>query len=213
MKALCWHGTGDVRVDTVPDPVLVHARDAILQITATAICGSDLHLYDGYHADHEIGRYPRPRIHGRSRRSRQRSQQAESRRPRRRALYHCLRRVLLLPEGADSLCDISNPNAEAARKVMGHSPVGPVRLLAHAGRLRRGPGGIRARAVCRCRSDQRSRPGSATSRCCSFATSSPPAIWPPKIAASSRATRSRFGAADRSANLRFKAPGCSAQGE
>ena len=48
MRALTWHGTKDVRVDTVPDPEIVNPRDAIIKITATAICGSDLHLYDGY---------------------------------------------------------------------------------------------------------------------------------------------------------------------
>jgi threonine dehydrogenase-like Zn-dependent dehydrogenase len=48
MKALCWHGTEDVRVDTVPDPKIIDARDVIVKITATAICGSDLHLYGGY---------------------------------------------------------------------------------------------------------------------------------------------------------------------
>jgi threonine dehydrogenase-like Zn-dependent dehydrogenase len=47
MKALAWHGVGDMRVDRVPDPELVNPRDAILRITSTAICGSDLHLYDG----------------------------------------------------------------------------------------------------------------------------------------------------------------------
>ena len=47
MRALTWHGTHDVRVDTVPDPEIINPRDAILKITSTAICGSDLHLYDG----------------------------------------------------------------------------------------------------------------------------------------------------------------------
>ena len=47
MRALTWHGTHDVRVDSVPDPELINPRDAILKITSTAICGSDLHLYDG----------------------------------------------------------------------------------------------------------------------------------------------------------------------
>jgi threonine dehydrogenase-like Zn-dependent dehydrogenase len=46
MRALTWHGKHDVRVDTVPDPQIVNPRDAIIKITATAICGSDLHLYD-----------------------------------------------------------------------------------------------------------------------------------------------------------------------
>lgn len=48
MKALCWYGKKDVRVVTVPDPILVNPNDAIIKVTATAICGSDLHLYDGY---------------------------------------------------------------------------------------------------------------------------------------------------------------------
>src|SRR5215212_7854709 len=48
MRALTWHGRHDVRVETVPDPETVNPRDAILRVTSTAICGSDLHLYDGY---------------------------------------------------------------------------------------------------------------------------------------------------------------------
>lgn len=47
MRALTYHGAKDVRVDTVPDPVLRHDEDVILRVTATAICGSDLHLYRG----------------------------------------------------------------------------------------------------------------------------------------------------------------------
>jgi threonine dehydrogenase-like Zn-dependent dehydrogenase len=46
VRALTWHGKHDVRVETVPDPQLVNPRDAIIEITSTAICGSDLHLYD-----------------------------------------------------------------------------------------------------------------------------------------------------------------------
>ncbi len=48
MRALAWHGKHDVRVDTVDDPEIVNPRDCIIKVTATAICGSDLHLYDGY---------------------------------------------------------------------------------------------------------------------------------------------------------------------
>jgi len=46
MRALTWQGTGKVSVDTVPDPVIQDPTDAIVRITSTAICGSDLHLYD-----------------------------------------------------------------------------------------------------------------------------------------------------------------------
>jgi threonine dehydrogenase-like Zn-dependent dehydrogenase len=48
MRALTWQGKHDVRVESVPDPRIVNPRDAIIEITSTAICGSDLHLYDHY---------------------------------------------------------------------------------------------------------------------------------------------------------------------
>jgi threonine dehydrogenase-like Zn-dependent dehydrogenase len=48
MKAVCWYGKHDVRVEHVPDPRLVNGRDAIVRVTRAAICGSDLHLYDGF---------------------------------------------------------------------------------------------------------------------------------------------------------------------
>jgi threonine dehydrogenase-like Zn-dependent dehydrogenase len=48
MKALCWHGKGDVRVDNVADPKIQDPRDAIIRITRSGICGSDLHLLNGY---------------------------------------------------------------------------------------------------------------------------------------------------------------------
>jgi threonine dehydrogenase-like Zn-dependent dehydrogenase len=48
MKAVCWHGAKDVRVDTVPEPKILNPRDAILKVTSTTICGSDLHIYSGY---------------------------------------------------------------------------------------------------------------------------------------------------------------------
>jgi threonine dehydrogenase-like Zn-dependent dehydrogenase len=48
MRALVWSGRNTVQVENVPDPEIVSSRDAIVKITSTAICGSDLHLYDGY---------------------------------------------------------------------------------------------------------------------------------------------------------------------
>ncbi len=48
MKAVTWHGKQDMRVENVPDPQIVNPHDAILRVTSTAICGSDLHLYNGY---------------------------------------------------------------------------------------------------------------------------------------------------------------------
>jgi threonine dehydrogenase-like Zn-dependent dehydrogenase len=55
MRALTWHGKHDVRVEQVPDPRIINPRDAIIKITTTAICGSDLHLYDGYIPTMEAG--------------------------------------------------------------------------------------------------------------------------------------------------------------
>ena len=48
MRALCWHGKKDVRFDHVPDPTIEHPRDAIIKVSSCAICGSDLHLFDGF---------------------------------------------------------------------------------------------------------------------------------------------------------------------
>ena len=47
MKALTWHGKHDIRCESVPDPKILDERDAIIKVTACAICGSDLHIYDG----------------------------------------------------------------------------------------------------------------------------------------------------------------------
>jgi threonine dehydrogenase-like Zn-dependent dehydrogenase len=48
MKAVCYYGKEDIRVETVPDPQILNPRDAIIKVTSTAICGSDLHLYGGF---------------------------------------------------------------------------------------------------------------------------------------------------------------------
>lgn len=124
MKATVWAGRNSVEVQTVPDPTILNDRDAIVRITSTAICGSDLHLYDGYiptvkHGDvlgHEfmgevveVGRgignlavgdrvvVPFPIACG--------------------ACSACERQLY-------SLCENSNPNAGMAEKLMGHSPAG-----------------------------------------------------------------------------------------
>jgi threonine dehydrogenase-like Zn-dependent dehydrogenase len=55
MKALTWHGKADVRIENVPDPGIEEPGDILLQVTATAICGSDLHIYDGFVPEMESG--------------------------------------------------------------------------------------------------------------------------------------------------------------
>ncbi|MGV8083678.1 MAG: zinc-dependent alcohol dehydrogenase [Coriobacteriia bacterium] len=48
MKAICWYGVGDVRLKDVPEPRILQPTDAVIEVTSAAICGSDLHIYDGY---------------------------------------------------------------------------------------------------------------------------------------------------------------------
>jgi threonine dehydrogenase-like Zn-dependent dehydrogenase len=48
VKATRWYGKHDIRVENVPDPKIQGSRDAIIRVTSTAICGSDLHIYDGF---------------------------------------------------------------------------------------------------------------------------------------------------------------------
>src|SRR5581483_689566 len=55
MRAVCWMDKHDVRVEQVPDPEIVNPRDAVVKITSTAICGSDLHLYNGFVPGMECG--------------------------------------------------------------------------------------------------------------------------------------------------------------
>ena len=55
MKALTWHGKGDIRCESVPDPTIQHSRDAIIKVTSCAICGSDLHLFNGVMPKMESG--------------------------------------------------------------------------------------------------------------------------------------------------------------
>src|SRR5438046_2896897 len=124
MKALCWNGKNDVRVETVPDPQILNDRDAIVRITSTAICGSDLHLYDGYIPTMKKGDILGHEFMG----------EVVELGPGVRNLqvgdrvvvpftiacgncFYCQKELW-------SLCDNSNPNAVIAEKLMGHSPSG-----------------------------------------------------------------------------------------
>ena len=100
MKAVVWHGTNDVRVERVPDPKILNPRDAIVQITTTAICGSDLHLLDGYIPTMQSGDILGHEFMGEVVEVGKGQQEAESRRPRRRAVHDRLRRLFLLRHAA-----------------------------------------------------------------------------------------------------------------
>jgi threonine dehydrogenase-like Zn-dependent dehydrogenase len=124
MKALCWHGTEDVRVDTVPDPKIIDARDVIVKITATAICGSDLHLYGGYVPTMEegdiLGHEPMGEVVEVGRDVKKLNVGDRVVVPFTIACGTCY----FCQKGLFSLCDTSNPNADLARKAMGQSPAG-----------------------------------------------------------------------------------------
>jgi threonine dehydrogenase-like Zn-dependent dehydrogenase len=124
MKALCWHGHGDVRVDTVPDPKIEAPTDAIIKITATGICGSDLHLLDGYvptmKSGDILGHEPMGEVVevGSAVKNLRRGDRVVV--PFTIACGECF----FCKKTLFSCCDVSNPNAEIARKLMGHSPAG-----------------------------------------------------------------------------------------
>ena len=124
MKALRWYGKEDVRVEKVPDPQIVDPRDAIIRITATAICGSDLHLYDGFMPTMEkgdiLGHEPMGEVVDVG-------PGVPNLKPGDRVVVpFCIAcgNCFFCNKGLFSLCDNTNPNAEMARKVMGHSPAG-----------------------------------------------------------------------------------------
>ena len=211
MKANCWIGKKDVRVQNVPDPQILNRRDAIVRITSTAICGSDLHLYNGFIPTMEKGDILGHEFMGEVVEVGREVQEPEGRRPRGRAVPHRLRqRATCCQAGLFSLCENSNPNAWMAEKMWGHSPAGVFGYSHMLGGYRRRPGRVRARAVRRRRARSRSPTGCRTSRCCSSRTSSRPATWARRCATSSPATRSPSGAAARSASSRSRAPTCSA---
>jgi len=124
MKALTWHGKGDVRIDTHPDPELEAPTDILIKVTATAICGSDLHLFDGMMPAMKegdiIGHEPMGEVIEVG------SEVTQFRKgdrvvvPFTISCGHCW----FCDHQLYSLCDTTNPDAEAAAKIMGHAPAG-----------------------------------------------------------------------------------------
>jgi threonine dehydrogenase-like Zn-dependent dehydrogenase len=124
MRALCWHGKSDVRCETVPDPRIEHPRDAIVKVTACAICGSDLHLYDGYMPSMEKGDVLGHETMGEVVEV---GAEVKNLKPGDRVVIPfniSCGDCFFCKKGMWSLCDRSNPNAAAASKIMGHSPAG-----------------------------------------------------------------------------------------
>ncbi|MEU4517056.1 alcohol dehydrogenase catalytic domain-containing protein, partial [Nonomuraea wenchangensis] len=124
MKAIVWTGRNSVEVQNVPDPEILNARDAIVRVTSTAICGSDLHLVDGYIPTVKKGDILGHEFMG----------EVVEVGPGVRNLRPGDRVVVPFPIACGacfaceaelySLCENSNPNAGMAEKLMGHSPAG-----------------------------------------------------------------------------------------
>jgi threonine dehydrogenase-like Zn-dependent dehydrogenase len=124
MRAVCWNGKTDMRVETVPDPEILNPRDAIVKITSTAICGSDLHLYDGYVPTLKKGDILGHEFMGEVV---ELGREVKNLKIGDRVVVpftiscgHCF----FCQKGLWSLCDNSNPNSWIAEKLMGHSPAG-----------------------------------------------------------------------------------------
>ncbi len=138
MRALCWHGKEDIRVDTVPDPQIQDPRDIIVKISSTAICGSDLHIYGGFVPSMEegdiVGHEPMGEVveAGRDVKTLRRGDRVVV--PFTISCGTCF----FCRKQMFSLCDTSNPNADAAREVMSQSPAG---LLGYSHLLGGFPGG------------------------------------------------------------------------
>ena len=124
MKALCWHGTGDVRVDTVADPTIQDPRDIVIKITSTAICGSDLHLFNGFQPTMEKGDQLGHENMGEVVEV---GRGISTLKVGDRVVVPftiCCGECFFCQKGLFSCCDRTNPNAEMAKAAMGHSPAG-----------------------------------------------------------------------------------------
>jgi threonine dehydrogenase-like Zn-dependent dehydrogenase len=124
MKANCWNGKKELRIETVPDPRILNDSDAIVRVTSTAICGSDLHLYNGFIPSMEKGDILGHEFMG----------EVVEVGPDVKHLKVGDRVVVPFPiacghcamchEHLFSLCENSNPNAAMAETLWGHSPAG-----------------------------------------------------------------------------------------
>ena len=102
MKAVCWMGKEKMSVENVPDPRILNPRDAIVRITSTAICGSDLHLYGGFIPTMEQGDIMGHEFMGEVVEVGPGVDRNKLKvgRPRRRSIHHCLRKLFLLQAAA-----------------------------------------------------------------------------------------------------------------
>jgi threonine dehydrogenase-like Zn-dependent dehydrogenase len=124
MKAVCYYGKEDVRVETVPDPVILNPRDAIIKVTSTAICGSDLHLFGGFIPTMQAGDVLGHEFMGEVVEV---GKETTRLTPGDRVVVPftiACGKCFYCKEGLWSLCDNSNPNAWMAEKLYGYSGSG-----------------------------------------------------------------------------------------
>src|SRR3954451_2747589 len=124
MKAICWHGKNNVSVEQVPDPKIINPRDAIIRVTLSAICGSDIHLYDGYIPSMVDGDILGHEFMGEV--VEVGSAISNLRRGDRVVIPFPIAcgKCFYCQEGMYSLCENSNPNAALAEELWGYSPAG-----------------------------------------------------------------------------------------
>src|SRR5881392_1360434 len=124
LKANCWMHTGVVSVENVPDPQIMNQRDAIVKITSTAICGSDLHLYGGFVPSMEKGDIVGHEFMGEVIEV---GEEVKKLKPGDRIVVPftiSCGECFFCKKGLFSLCENSNPNAPEAELMWGHSPAG-----------------------------------------------------------------------------------------
>ncbi|NEX63183.1 zinc-dependent alcohol dehydrogenase [Noviherbaspirillum galbum] len=124
MKANCWMGKKDVRIMNVPDPTILNPRDAIVKITSTAICGSDLHLYNGFVPTMEKGDIIGHEFMGEVV---ELGSEVKNLKIGDRVVVPfpiACGQCFFCQEQLTSVCENSNPNAWMAEKMWGHSPSG-----------------------------------------------------------------------------------------
>jgi threonine dehydrogenase-like Zn-dependent dehydrogenase len=124
MKAVCWYGRHDMRVLDVPEPRILNPRDAIVHITSTAICGSDLHFYDGFIPTMEKGDIVGHEFMGEIV---ELGSEVKNLKVGDRVVVPfpiACGRCFFCQEKLYSVCENSNPNAWMAEKMWGHSPAG-----------------------------------------------------------------------------------------
>ena len=124
MKANCWYGKQDLRVENVPDPKILNRRDVILKVSSTAICGSDLHIYNGLIPTMKAGDILGHEFMGEvvevgsDIKNLQVGDRVVT------AFPIACGRCYFCRQELFSLCENSNPNAWIAESMMGHSPAG-----------------------------------------------------------------------------------------